>query len=62
MGTVPLARSGSGRRRLTLRGPKGYNLPWILPEEKMRFKKILLFMLGVAGVVAAFLALKKRPK
>jgi hypothetical protein len=47
---------------LTLRGPKGYNLPWILPEEKMRFKKILLFMLGVAGVVAAFLALKKRPK
>jgi len=28
----------------------------------MRLKKILLFMLGVAGVVAAFLALKKRQK
>jgi hypothetical protein len=28
----------------------------------MRFKKILLFMLGVAAVVAAFLALKKRQK
>jgi len=28
----------------------------------MRLKKILLFALGVAGVVAAFLALKKRPK
>jgi len=28
----------------------------------MRLKKILLFMLGVAAVVAAFLALKKRPK
>jgi len=28
----------------------------------MRFKKILLFVLGVAGVVAAFLALKKRQK
>jgi len=28
----------------------------------MRLKKILLFMLGVAGVVAALLALKKRQK
>jgi len=28
----------------------------------MRLKKILIFMLGVAGVVAAFLALKKQQK
>jgi len=28
----------------------------------MRLKKILLFVLGVAGVVAAFLAMKKRHK
>jgi len=28
----------------------------------MRLKKILLFMLGVAAVVAAFLALNKRHK
>jgi hypothetical protein len=28
----------------------------------MHIKKMLLFVLGVAGVVAAFLALKKRHK
>jgi len=28
----------------------------------MRVKRIILFALGVAGVVAAFLALKKRAK
>jgi hypothetical protein len=45
-------------------GGEGYNflLKYARGTPPMNLKKIILFALGVAAVVAAFLALKKRPK